>query len=330
MRRMPAGKVQEFDFKEFNTYASSIGWREYSTKWLRKCLGLLEQTGLVEILRQYKGHGFKIIARHPWQLNDFQPNKSTKNKSSDSENKSSRSENKSSRSENKSSQKRASNSDSTVPINREFREKTNNTERPIVADLKNNQNETDRSQRTRINTKPKPKPSKSQINLNVKDNAKPDRKEKSDGKVEQKLNKKQELLIQQIEDQGIPANGTIVNLVKTNRVERIEKAIAYYKERKRDNYIANPGGYFVQCLKENWSDKSTQVNFDEIKPEDKRSVFLKWYDLAKELGYCTQEEIKDNEQWVLITGTWEKWESAYKRGYSIEYLLKTKKKFESS
>jgi len=320
---MPAGKVQEFDFKEFNIYTSSIGWRGYSTKWLRKCLGFLEQTGLVKILRQYKGHGFKIIARHPWQLDDYQPNKSTKNKSSDSGNKSSRNEH-------KSSQKRASNSDSTVPINREFREKTNNTERPIVADLKNNQNKADKSERTKINTKPKPKPSKSKINLNVKDNAKPDRKEKSSGKVEQKLNKKQELLIQQIEDQGIPVNGTIVNLVKTNRAETIEKAIAYYKERKRDNYIANPGGYFVQCLKENWAEKTTQASFDQIEPEDKRAVFLKWYDLAKELGYCTQEEIKDNEQWVLITGTWEKWESAYKRGYSIEYLLKTKKKFESS
>jgi hypothetical protein len=57
-----------------------------------------------------------------------------------------------------------------------------------------------------------------------------------------------------------------------------------------------------------------------------RVVFRHWYDLARELGYCTGQEIRDGEQWINLSGSWEKWEEAVNRGYSLEYLKKIMKR----
>jgi len=50
------------------------------------------------------------------------------------------------------------------------------------------------------------------------------------------------------------------------------------------------------------------------------------YDLARELGYCSTQEIREGEQWICLSGAWERWESAVKRGYSLDYLKKIMKK----
>ena len=71
----------------------------------------------------------------------------------------------------------------------------------------------------------------------------------------------------------------------------------------------------VKALKENWGSEVS-------KTEDTQANFRYWYDLARELGYCQGQEIRDGEQWVLLSGSWEKWESAVNRGYSVEYLRK--------
>ncbi len=55
---------------------------------------------------------------------------------------------------------------------------------------------------------------------------------------------------------------------------------------------------------------------------DKGSIFRHWYDLSKELGYCSGQEMREGEQWVKLSGAWEKWEDAIKRGYSLLYLKK--------
>ncbi len=70
-----------------------------------------------------------------------------------------------------------------------------------------------------------------------------------------------------------------------------------------------------RCHPPNWGQEVS-------KTEDSQSVFRYWYQLARELGYCQGAEIREGEQWVLLSGNWERWESAVARGYSVEYLRK--------
>ena len=104
-------------------------------------------------------------------------------------------------------------------------------------------------------------------------------------------------------------------MVKANQKEDVERAIALLKARKRDGHISNPSGFFVEALKQNWGQEVSST-------EDSQSVFRFWYDMARELGYCQGQEIRDLEQWVNLGGAWEKWESAVNRGYNVEYLSK--------
>ncbi len=110
-------------------------------------------------------------------------------------------------------------------------------------------------------------------------------------------------------------NPTVVKVVKVNQKEDVERAIALLKARKRDGHISNPSGFFVQALKQNWGQEVTSN-------EDSQATFRYWYQLARELGYCQGEEVREGEQWVLLSGNWEKWENAVNRGYSVEYLRK--------
>lgn len=109
--------------------------------------------------------------------------------------------------------------------------------------------------------------------------------------------------------------------------DEVRSAISLLKIRKREKFIPNLAGYFTAALKGNWTglnlESREDIGSDAI---DKESVFRLWYDLAKELGYCTSQEKRKGEQWVLISGTWEKWEDAVNRGYSLDYLKKVKRR----
>ena len=129
------------------------------------------------------------------------------------------------------------------------------------------------------------------------------------------VNKEWKSHLDQLDQLGVGINLTVVKVVKSNQKENVEKAVALLKARKRDGHISNPAGFFVQALKQNWGQ-------EVAKTEDSQSVFRYWYDMARELGYCQGAEIRDGEQWVLLSGNWEKWESAVERGYSVEYLRK--------
>ena len=125
---------------------------------------------------------------------------------------------------------------------------------------------------------------------------------------------------------GIPINRTLKDLLKLYPVEKVESAIALVKARKREQHIPNPSGYFVAALKGDWVRQnvvSTQSDHEEI---DKGAVFRHWYDLARELGYCSGQEVREGEQWVCLSGSWEKWQAAVNRGYSLDYLKKIMKR----
>jgi hypothetical protein len=130
--------------------------------------------------------------------------------------------------------------------------------------------------------------------------------------------------IKNLDSAGIPVNRTLIGLLKIYKPEQVEDAIALFKARKREKYIPNPAGYFTEALKQNWSSQDApNANQTDL---DSASVFRYWYDLAKELGYCSGQEVRDNEQWVCISGSWEKWSNSVSRGYSLEYLKKVSKR----
>lgn len=148
-------------------------------------------------------------------------------------------------------------------------------------------------------------------------------KDKSSGQVEQIINLKWKKQISDLDSVGIPINKTLIGLLKSYEFERVESAIALFKARKKEQHIPNLAGYFLTVLKENWASENIIGANSEV---DCASVFRYWYDLAKELGYCSGQEMREGEQWVYVSGTWEKWSSAVERGYSLNYLKKVAKR----
>lgn len=142
------------------------------------------------------------------------------------------------------------------------------------------------------------------------------------------VNKRWKKLIPLLDDAGIPINKTITSLLKLYPKEEVESAIALLRVRKRDAHIPNIAGYFVAALKQDWASKNLaqEVESDRDLEIDKATVFRHWYDLARELGYCSGQEVKDGEQWICLSGTWEKWSDALGRGYSLNYLKKIVKR----
>lgn len=133
-----------------------------------------------------------------------------------------------------------------------------------------------------------------------------------------------QVLLKNLDSVGIPINKTLINLIKNHQPEEVESAIALFKTRKREHHIPNPAGYFVSVLKGNWASEIALT--DNLSDVDEASIFRYWYDLARQLGYCSGFEIKDQEQWVCLSGSWEKWKDAIARGYSLDYLKKTIKR----
>jgi hypothetical protein len=126
-----------------------------------------------------------------------------------------------------------------------------------------------------------------------------------------------------LDSAGIPVNKTVISLLKMYSSDEVKGAIAIFKARKREKHIPNPSGYFVAALKQDYSSKQIIESPSNIEGAiDTATVFRHWYDLAKELGYCSGQDVRDGQQWVCLSGSWEKWGDAVNRGYSLDYLKK--------
>lgn len=133
--------------------------------------------------------------------------------------------------------------------------------------------------------------------------------------------------IEELDDLGVQINKTLIGLVKMYSEEEVGGAIALLKCRKQETHIPNMAGYFTAALKEGWSCEAIANTADKNgEAIDKGSIFRLWYELAKELGYCMGQEIREGEQWVSISGSWERWEDATNRGYNLNYLKKVIKR----
>ncbi|MEM6613944.1 MAG: hypothetical protein AAF652_17140 [Cyanobacteria bacterium P01_C01_bin.72] len=151
----------------------------------------------------------------------------------------------------------------------------------------------------------------------------PRERKKTSSVVDEKINLKWKLQLKDLDNVGIQVNQTLISLIKSYPPEEVENAIALVKARKRSRHVPNPAGYFTRALEENWAEKSGKSDGSDI---DTASVFRHWYDLARELGYCSGAEVRGGEQWVCLSGTWEKWSAAVERGYSLDYLKKIHKR----
>jgi hypothetical protein len=108
LRTAPAGKTQEFELKEEFCQV----W-DYSLKWAKAALRELINRDLVEVLREFSGHGYRLIAWHPSQKTS-----PTSLETSSIDPKTSRSQ--------------PSNPDSLAPLYREIRETTDKpTHHPV-------------------------------------------------------------------------------------------------------------------------------------------------------------------------------------------------------
>ena len=146
--------------------------------------------------------------------------------------------------------------------------------------------------------------------------------EKSSARVDYIVNKSYKDLIPLLDSAGVHINKTIKDLLKMYPSEKVEAAIALLKARKRDHHVSNLSGYFVAALKGDWTSQSLAVEESGDREVDKGAVFRHWYDLSRQLGYCSGQEVRNGEQWICLSGSWERWDSAVKRGYSLQYLKK--------
>ncbi|NJK58946.1 MAG: hypothetical protein HC939_24725 [Pleurocapsa sp. SU_5_0] len=151
-------------------------------------------------------------------------------------------------------------------------------------------------------------------------------KETNVAEVDYIVNKNWKSLISLLDSTGVPINKTVINLLKLYPKEKVEGAIALLKVRKREKHIPNLSGYFVSALKGDWVRQNIVDSQSGDCQVDKAVVFRHWYDLARELGYCSGTEMREGEQWINLSGSWEQWEAAVKRGYSLEYLKKIMKR----
>ena len=162
----------------------------------------------------------------------------------------------------------------------------------------------------------------------TQDRSNPD-EEKKTAEVDYLVNKNWSKLIPLLDGAGVPINRTIKDLLKLYPVEKVESAISLIKARKRESHIPNPSGYFVSALKGDWGAKNlvSELRCDRTSQEvDRGAIFRHWYDLSRELGYCSGQEVREGEQWICLSGSWEKWETAVNRGYSLDYLKKIMKR----
>ena len=143
---------------------------------------------------------------------------------------------------------------------------------------------------------------------------------KSSVEVDYIVNKDWRSLLPLLDNVGISINKTIKDLLKLYPSEKVEAAIAILKERKREKHVSNPSGYFVAALQGDWSGQNVTTGESgdhESEEVDKGAVFRHWYDLAKKLGYCSGQEVRNGDRWICLSGAWEKWQDAVERGYSL-------------
>jgi hypothetical protein len=252
LRNAKAGTPQEIELEAFQQFTAIGRSRPYCLKQVRKAFSQLVKLGLVQIVKQYSGTIFKLVAFHPDQEQKF-PNG-----------------NESSQDGTKSSQKQASNPDSVVPINREFREQTdiNPPTLPVVVE---------ESGQIGIDFDSIAIASEDQVLLPDSDEIpetlitpQSSKNIQLDQTSQNSLNEVKQLISPQ------RLHSQLQKLVLETDLVILNNAIAVVREAKSKGTVKNPSGLLVRAIKGEW------VPASPSKPQE--DGFKAWYENAYKSG----------------------------------------------
>lgn len=291
LRRRPAGQHQEFDLEEFQTFSSQGRKRPYCTRQIRNALNSLIEQGLVEIIRQFSGQFWKLIARHPETAD---------------EKKTSQIEKETSKNRNKISNIQASKPYNSVPLYRENREttKTPTSLHPVL-----------KSDKEGISI--------SCQNLNVEnvdsDIAVESRSDCEETRTDSSLTSEPQNVPLSSEEINIdpqlqaeveeviapqPLNMNIKRVVMSASVEIIQNALSVVKQQKKAGRAKRPAGMLVKAIQECWTPNPT--NAVAGMPDG----FSEWFNLARAKGIVTASMPVDGQMSVCTDpeqGDWQPW-----------------------
>ena len=264
-RRARPGTIQEFDKVDFDDYCNLMGRKPFSIQWFVSCFKKLIDTRLVRVVRQYRGYGFKVQVYHPWQVDEWIVD------SDRSSNKNCDYSNKTFSNSNENFKKSTSNPDSSVPLYRENKEKQSKERtgstvpKPIIRKIaaaslsEKNIHEPNSKGDFSVDTPNSSSSTPKNEFKGLKEDLKADSTteiESTDIKtniprVDVKVNKKDkrtEFFLVQLDELGVVENATIRQAIKNYSDKQLNEAIALYRQRKREGYISNPCGYFIQLF----------------------------------------------------------------------------------
>ena len=122
--------------EDFDKYCIDQGRKPFSVRWFVQCIQQLIDIKILVIHRRYRGHGYKVQAYHPWQINPPNPEDPNLIKNFKRKNKNSDNSSKTSSNAKKNSKKQGSNDDFSSPSYRENRE----TKQTVVVPPENFEN----------------------------------------------------------------------------------------------------------------------------------------------------------------------------------------------
>ena len=334
MRNIPSGAQQEFTKREYDEYCLQVGKKPPCQRWFNICIKELIKTRLLKVIYRCQGRWFRIIAYHPWQLDDWLLEDTKRNEKIPKRNEKIPKRN-------EKIPQNGSNADSTVPSCREkkvSREKQCKDELKkavevnVAAAPKKNEGEKcdfsqGKSEERGFIPQPKVKDQERDLNASRINNQQVNQKKKDPPRVDEKINnKKWRSHLEKLDDLGVRENDTIRKAVKKYSTERVEDAITLYNQRRREGHIEEPQAYFNQALIENWAGGNVRVD-DPLNKVDEAARFRYWFDMMKELGhFCRFEKIEGD--WLLYSSSGvckpEKY-SKLREKWSLELLKKTLK-----
>ena len=344
MRNIPSGAEQEFTKQEYDKYCLQVGKKPPGQRWFNACIKKLIETRLLKVIYRCQGRWFRIIAYHPWQLDDWLLEDIKKNKKIPKRNEKIPERNEKIPERNEKIPENGSNVDSTVDSCREkkVRKEKQCKDKPkkavevnvAAAPKKNNGKKCDfsqgKSEERGFIPQPKVKDQNEDLNASKSNNQQVNQKEKvPPPKIDEKINnKKWRSHLEQLDDLGVRENDTIRKAVKKYSTEQVEATIALYRKRKREGYIETPNGFFMDALKGNWAGENARMD-DPLKEEDQAARFRYWFDLMKELGHYAYFEEIDGEMWVYQTGGSNPAKySELRERWSLDLLRKTVKGYQ--
>lgn len=286
LRRRPAGKHQEFDLEEFQSFSSQSRKRPYCKRQIHNALKSLIEQGLVESIYKFNARFWKLIAHHPDTAD---------------EQKTSRNEKKTSQNRKEISKKQTSKPHGYVPLYRESRE-TTKTHHPLHPVLKS---EVDKEGLT-----------SSTHTLNMENqNVKECEETKTDPapipKPQNVPLSSEEIIIDpdlQAEVEEViapqPLNMNIKRVVMSASVEIIQNALSVVRQQKKAGRANRPAGMLVKAIQEHWTPNPT--NAVAGMPDG----FSEWFNLAREKGIVTASMPVDGQMSVCTDperGDWQPW-----------------------